>query len=283
MAAKEIKGIFSPRNERFPGLPGSSAGFFKDAFSLRTILLLGATAQAGLTLVLPPRYALFPTAFLLLHTIASTVHSVASPSLRDIIPGRTSIFLPPPTSSPSPYPPSESEKQGLVTLHLGVRFSHPLGLFAPGVREIGDLFSACNNAVLESAGPYGCIGYTLWRGITDDTNNTVLGVYYFKTVEGLHRFAHDDVHRKAWEWYERECAGVVGKDGKGGKRYIGVYHETLEVEKGGWEAIYVNMPPTLLGATKGKEEEVWVSPLVEAKGKMFKGQYDRMGRAGGKE
>jgi fumagillin biosynthesis monooxygenase len=116
----------------------------------------------------------------------------------------------------------------------------------------------------------------------------MLNIYYFKDIQGLNDFAHGDVHRKAWEWYEREC--TQGKNGTG-YGYIGVFHEAFEVEKGGWETIAVNMPPTLLGATsvpvkvEGKEEggEVWVSPLVEARGRVFKGQLDRMGRGKGGE
>ncbi|KAK0617753.1 hypothetical protein B0T14DRAFT_569231 [Immersiella caudata] len=297
MADNEIKGIFSPRKDRFPIPSGSDAAFFKDSFSLRTILLLGATAQAGLTLILPPRYALLPTAFLILHTIASTVHSVVtfpstppSPSgssPTDTIPGRASVFLPSPQPSSTSSIYSPTEKQGLAVLHLGVRFSHPLGLFAPGVREIGAHFKTCNDAVLDSAKPYGCIGYSSWRGTTDDTNNTMVNIYYFRHIQGLNDFAHGDVHRKAWEWYERECTRA-GKKGKGkGYAYIGVFHEAFEVDKGGWETIAVNMPPTLLGAGSvpvkvDKGEKVWVSPLVEAKGRMFKGQWDRMGRGGGK-
>jgi len=32
---------------------------------------------------------------------------------------------------------------------------------------------------------------------------------------------------------------------------------------------------------RGNDEEIWVSTLVEAKGRGFKGQWERMGRAGG--
>ena len=28
-----------------------------------------------------------------------------------------------------------------------------------------------------------------------------MNVGYFKTVEGLHKYAHSEYHRKAWDWY----------------------------------------------------------------------------------
>jgi len=197
-----------------------------------------------------------------------------SPSPTTTIPGRTSSHLPP-SNSNSLFPAPAHLPPGLVTLHLGVRFTHPLGILAPGVRDVGGHFEACNTSVLDAAKPYGCIGYSSWNAASQDANNTMMTVYYFRDVEGLNAFAQGEVHRKAWDWYSGWC-----KDGKG---YIGVYHETFEVKEGGWETIAVNMPPTLLGAGSlpvGAEEgeEVWVSPLVEARGRRFKGQWQRMGR-----
>jgi hypothetical protein len=248
---------------------------------------VGATTQAILSLVLPARYAILPTLILLIHTIVSTVHSaitftkpLPAPSFHSTtVPGRTSSHIPSSfTTSITPF--SNPARQGVVALHLGVRYSHPLGIFAPGVKEIGAHFQKCNTALFEAAKAYGCMGSTSWRSTGQDTNNTMMTVYYFKHVEGLHRFAHDDVHRKAWDWFDKGCPSEKG-NGKKGKGYIGVYHETFETKAGGWETIAADMPPTLLGAGSvlvedGEGEEVWVNPLVELRGEMFKGQWARM-------
>ena len=51
---------------------------------------------------------------------------------------------------------------------------------------------------------FGCLGMTDWQGTDRESNNTLLTIYYFRDVEGLNRFAHDAVHRKAWDWYNKE-------------------------------------------------------------------------------
>lgn len=36
-----------------------------------------------------------------------------------------------------------------------------------------------------------------------ETSNVFLEVTYFKIVEGLHAFAHSDMHRKVWDWWNK--------------------------------------------------------------------------------
>lgn len=255
----------------------------KNALTLRTLLLIGALLQCLLTFVLP-RYALLPPLLLLLHTITSTIHSTLTlpsrepPSLplpyspHTPLSMRSSPVLPPspPTAT---NPPAGLPATGLVTLHLCVRFSHPLGLLSPGARDIGAHFNACNDRLLAAASPFHCLGYSSWTGTTHAANNTLLSVYYFRSAADLHAFAHDATHRKAWEWYSQF------QQRKGGAT-IGVYHETFATgDGGGWEAIGLNMEPTLLGAARvrGKGGE-WTSALVDARrdGRL-KGMVNRMG------
>ena len=99
-------------------------------------------------------------------------------------------------------------------------------------------------------------------------------VYYFRDVEALNKFAHGDLHRKAWDW-------IV----KAGYMHIGFFHEAFCVPRGAYESIYVNCQPLLMGQTSVKcvdgdgGEEVWVRPIVDADTGALRSQFGRMGRA----
>ncbi len=69
--------------------------------------------------------------------------------------------------------------------------------------------------------------YLSWRGVTM--------VQYWRSVEDLERFARDrdDPHLEAWRRFNR----TIGMDGT-----VGIWHETYEVEAGGYETFYGNMP-----------------------------------------
>lgn len=93
----------------------------------------------------------------------------------------------------------------------------------------------------------------------------------------------------AWKWWgqaEKEEKQKREKGWKGhGLDWVGLSHEVFEAERGNWEALYVNMKPTGLGATwarveGGKEEGEgggWKSPVVLANG----GLRTSKGRMGG--
>ncbi len=168
----------------------------------------------------------------------------------------------------------------MVVLHLGVCASRTRwGPFAPGAAHVIRLTTACNRELRERAAAFGCIGSSTWRGSDRPLNNTLLSIYYFRSVEGLNAFAHDRVHREAWDWYAKATRKL-------GYTHIGVFHETFSSDKGGYETIYANMEPTLLGATDvttvneetGQEE--WVRPIVDGKVPNFAlAVLPRMGRA----
>jgi hypothetical protein len=66
-------------------------------------------------------------------------------------------------------------------------------------------------------------------------------VQYWRSSEHLLRFARDtdSPHLEAWRRFNRR----VGSNGA-----VGIWHETYVVPAGGYEAVYVNMPPTGLAA-----------------------------------
>ncbi|KAL1841769.1 hypothetical protein VTJ49DRAFT_6607 [Mycothermus thermophilus] len=311
--ASAFKPILPPTLERPREKPNGNqlASLVKSTFHLSTLLLLGALVQGLLSLILPPRYALLPAIFLLLRTAIHTVQTLSAASASDyyvrtqgVISPKTSAGLPPLTS----FSPSHSDQdnqtshttttkaatgeqenrqgQGLVVFHIGVRFHHPLSAAGtPHARELGAYFQACHTTLLSEAKKYGCLGGSTYRSEGADNNNVFLSVYYFRDLEGLERFAREKegVHMKAWKWYES-----LAKDGGGDvmdspARHFGIFHETFCVPAGKWETLYVNMPPTLLGAgsvaVKNEETggEEWVRTLVEAEGREFKSMRARMG------
>lgn len=73
--------------------------------------------------------------------------------------------------------------------------------------------------------------YFNWRGITL--------VQYWRSFDGLEKYARGDTHLKAWRQFNR----LVGTDGT-----VGIFHETYVVQKGQYECIYGNMP--LFGLAK---------------------------------
>ncbi|KAK4168358.1 hypothetical protein QBC43DRAFT_228970 [Cladorrhinum sp. PSN259] len=285
MAAVDLKGIFPPTAKRHPyGFSGGYTALIKDSFTLPTLLLIGALIQTILTLILPPRIAIIPLILLLGRALFSTVQNTKSIdqylSSQGVFSGRLSAQLPKSSYNPSVSSPygSKPASEDLVVFHLGARVQHPLGPLSPQAKEFGEHFSALNHELLKEAKKYGCIDLSIWNGDDRESTTSLLGVYYFKNIEGLNRFAVDPMHRKAWDWFS--------KFEKAGGKHLGIFHETFEVKKGGYETLYVNMHPTLLGrgavSVKNEEsgEEEWVRTLVDAgRGyRQMKGQYSRMGR-----
>jgi hypothetical protein len=261
----------------------------KDQFSLPALLCLGALAQGSLLLLLPARWAILPTAAFALYGVLSTTIQILFPSLnqfdKDVIPGRVSAQLP--NASYDPSRPEEKPLFGIkpageqiVVFHLGIRFSHPLGMLSPGAKEIGTFARKMYADLQNDSKKYGCIGNSQWRTGARESKNTSLMVFYFRDVEGLHAFAHSKVHRDGWDWYNAWVKRT-------GYRHIGIFHETFLAAPGQWETIYADMPPTLLGSTDvevlneqtGQEE--FVMPLVDGNNTQLRSQYGRMGRTKG--
>ncbi|KAK2606728.1 hypothetical protein N8I77_005459 [Diaporthe amygdali] len=255
--------------------------FLKDSFKLSTIFAIGALIQTIVVLVLPARYALLPLALLLGRSIISTI--VQARSLKDnaftldVVPGRVTAQLP---SRNSGAFGSKPAAQSLVVFHLGVRFNHPLGLLSPGAKEIGDYFTAMTKALSKKREEFGMLHLTNWRATDRETNNTLMIIAYFRDIDALNKFAHDKVHRDGWDWYHQFAK-------KEGNSHIGIFHETFVTRPGDYETIYVDCPPTLLGASnikinpgnekESKGEETWSRALVSADHSALRSQSKRMG------
>jgi hypothetical protein len=79
------------------------------------------------------------------------------------------------------------------------------------------------------------------KGLLGYRNGFPVIVQYWRSFEDLERFARDedDPHLEPWRRYNKAVAASGD---------VGVFHETYQVRAGEYEAIYVNMPRTLLGA-----------------------------------
>jgi hypothetical protein len=109
-------------------------------------------------------------------------------------------------------------------------------------------------------------------GLDGDSNGTILNTYFFNDVEGIHRFAAMSTHMDAWKMYNANPH----------KTHIGIFHETYVVPAGGYESLYNNCRPVLMGQglvkRDTKEGEKWVSTLVDANTPRLKSYYARLGR-----
>lgn len=89
-------------------------------------------------------------------------------------------------------------------------------------------------AELQRQPQLGLLGGEMWFGRT-----TIL-VQYWRSLEQLLAYATDRgaAHLPAWKEFNQRHAA---------SRDVGVWHETYRVAPGGYENIYVNMPPFGLG------------------------------------
>ncbi|KAL2133212.1 hypothetical protein VTI74DRAFT_2721 [Chaetomium olivicolor] len=290
MAISGFNSIFSPNTERYRAPSPARNGFIKDGFTLPTLLVFGGLVQGLISLVLPARYALLPAVFFLLRAAVLTIRDLTSPaqysSRLGVILGRTSAAMPNDNYNPlqsdkaSPFGSSPADK-GIVVFHLGAQFLHPLGASAPLAKKFISQFMACHEDLLRRAKEYGCLGGTTLHGGEAESKNMILTIYYFRDFEGLNKFAHDPLHRKAWDWYNKDFVK------KSRYSHIGIFHEAFCAPAGAWETIYVNMPPVLFGAgsaavkNEAAGEDEWVRTVVDASSPLWRSSHSRMGKVAG--
>ena len=110
-------------------------------------------------------------------------------------------------------------------------------------------------------------------GTRPQTADTIVTLSYWRDLESLHAFAHGDLHREGWDWWNRNV-----------KRWphLGVMHEVYAAPEKCWENIYINFPAFGLGAVKVEQDGEGGSKrvLMEAKGTYKESMLGRMGRLG---
>jgi len=177
------------------------------------------------------------------------------------------------------FGPKPANNQVVVFL-IGARCNHPLGMFAPGFKQLGDYFAKMIKDVERNAEQYDYLGSSDWSANGERaTGNESMTVMYFKSSEGVHAYAHGDLHREGWDWWNKNIAKHP---------HISIWHELYVAPAGHWENIYINGRPLLFGATTypitSKDgEKKWVSPVVDASRGLLKSSRGRMTLTDGKD
>ncbi|KAM3438741.1 hypothetical protein MY4824_003043 [Beauveria thailandica] len=231
-----------------------------DKVSVPVLLILGSAAQCLLSLALPASWATVPLASclfisllgFLLNSSPGEVPSNVVPGevSRNVIPGRLTVQLPRADSSPD----SRGTAAEVVVFHVGAQFNHPLGNRCPGAKEMGEYFNAMVADIERRRDELGLLGLNVWTA-TIDGSFTTLATIYCRDEESLRRFAHEDLHRRAWNLFSARRFP-----------HIGVYHETFIVPKD-YDCLFINCKPMLLGAATSR-----------ARGESTAGGLDKLGR-----
>lgn len=239
--------------------------------TITTWLALGAVFQS-LAFLIVGRIALLPAIAYIIFTSANTSAIAAgwkhNPLMDGVIMEKFSTAFPDSQGNYGDKPADTS----IAVLHIGFRNNHPLGIFAPGVKQIGEYFNQMVDDLETHDEEFGLLGMTSWTNTAArKTQNETLAVGYFKTVEGLHAFAHSDYHMKAWKWWNANYKQWP---------HMSIYHEVFHVPKGHWEAIYVNSHVSGLPSTRVKGDDgLWRSPIVNASRGLLRTSAGRMSRS----
>ncbi|OJJ48537.1 hypothetical protein ASPZODRAFT_14668 [Penicilliopsis zonata CBS 506.65] len=262
----------------------------RDQFTVSTWLLLGAGLQGLLALILPARYALLPAVTILalrsIDTLLQTCGITKDRAAEGVIRGKFSAQIPDREGN-IPLEPAEQE---IVLLHLATRSNHPLGMMAPGYKEVIDYMGKLLADLDRNSHENGYLGSTGWIPFTErKTSNQIMAAVYFRSYKDLHDFAHGAMHLETWTWFTSIS-----------RRYphLSIMHETYVAPKGHHENIYVNNHRTGLAATSvkvpikpihpgtnGTEQGLfrWISPVVDAGRGVLKSSRGRLGAADGSD
>lgn len=248
---------------------------FRDQLTITTWLALGALLQS-LAFFLVGRIALLPAIAYIIYTTANTGATAAGwkhNSMMDgVIMEKFSTAFPDSRGNYGSKPADTS----IAVLLIGFRNNHPLGIFAPGVKQIGDYFAQMVVDLENHEDEFGLLGMTSWtNSAARKTQNELMNVGYFKTVEGIHDFAHSDYHMKAWKWWNANVKQWP---------HMSIWHEIYHVPKGHFESVYVNSHISGLPSTRVKTDDgLWASPIVDASKGLLKTSAGRMSRSDAKE
>ncbi|KAI9739629.1 MAG: hypothetical protein M1834_006347 [Cirrosporium novae-zelandiae] len=285
---------FSPYTQKPTSQTGSARGIGPNAtgislthlirghFEIHTWLLLGAALQAILTFLPFTRKYVVLVVFVILG-VKATKQLLMVFGLRKniymegVLKGKWAPLIPNEDGSFDREAKNKTPGGGeICVVHICSRVNHPLGLLAPGFKEVGKYSTKMYLDLEARAEYYGYLGSSSYISSSDRTTlSESLEVIYFKSREHLARFAEEAAHRDGWNWWNKH-----NKEGK--VNHISINHEVFCIPEGKWEAIYINFPPTLLGNTshpiKDKDGKTkWANPLVDSRKGRLRTQRGRMG------
>ncbi|KAK3073157.1 hypothetical protein LTR53_005494 [Teratosphaeriaceae sp. CCFEE 6253] len=296
---KEFVGLVPPKEQRPPsdfnnapavlhnvGHASSSYGtssadpvarqLIRNQLTITTWLCLGAIAQGTLFLAVG-RLALVPAVLVVVYKVLVTylqcIGMVRNPHMDGVLMKKFAAQFPDEAGNYGATPANN----GLCVFLIGARSNHPLGAFGPHFKELGDFFDSMAKNLDAHADDFDFLGMTNWTNAGDrQTSPEGLSVAYFRSVEGLHKFAHSDFHRGGWDWWNKGYAQMP---------HLSIYHEIYQVPKGGWESIYVNSQASGINSTTSRfvdrdsGKTMWASPVVDASKGLLKTSAGRMNRS----
>ncbi|KAI1381394.1 hypothetical protein F4677DRAFT_124010 [Hypoxylon crocopeplum] len=246
----------------------------KDELSLPAWLAIGAAAQIIVSFAAPARFAYVPAvvtiAVLTLNFAAQLFGLTQNIYLKNTVPGRHTVIFP---NDDGTRPENFGDKPIAMFL-VGIRSNSPLGRLSPAYRKLNDYMDELYADAEGNRTTNGYLGRTADFLPQDfSSNNTLLSISYWKTIEDLEAFARRPIHIKAFRYLVK--IQTTGNDQQG----TGVLHEILYCPPGHWEAIYSNMNPWGLQRLQWPmpKSRALQGPFVEHNMKIINGMWGRMG------
>ncbi|KAH6663680.1 hypothetical protein B0J14DRAFT_255361 [Halenospora varia] len=250
----------------------------KGQFSLTDWIVIGCCIQALLVVLCPYRtiYPLAPTFALSLYKVFKAMligfGVIKNPHMKGVVMGRTTAIFPEADGSFNRNLGDTVGGQGICMVLLFSKCNHPLGMQYPPYKSLLAHGRTMFKDLEQNADEYGFLGYSSYHASDDTSKPNGLSIMYFRSLEYLHKYAHQSAsHKEGFEWW----AGMGEK-----VDWVSIGHEVYDVPAGGWENIYGNAKPYGFAATNHlvtdeKGERKWVCPIVDNK---RMGAVQRMGR-----
>ncbi|KAL2871652.1 monooxygenase fmaE [Aspergillus lucknowensis] len=166
----------------------------------------------------------------------------------------------------------------VVVLLLGTKSNHPLGILYPAFIKTAQLFEEMVHDLEEHREEYTYLTSTSWISNTDPNINAareIMTIFYFRSMEGVHKFAHGPIHRRGWDWWNRTAREHPD---------ISIMHEVYEAPAGCWENVYENYRPVGLATARfpmhrdEKAPKQWIGTIVDATKANMRSASRRLGR-----
>ncbi|KAI1780610.1 hypothetical protein F4818DRAFT_396255 [Hypoxylon cercidicola] len=245
----------------------------KDELSLPAWLLVGAAAQILVSFTAPQEFAFVPAGItfsvLLINFLAQALGITKNTYLKNTIPGRHTVVFPNEDGSR----PEKLGDKPIAMFLVGIRSNSALGRLNPTYRRIQHYMDELYEDAETNRATNGYLGRTPDFLPQDfSSNNTLISISYWKTIDDLEAFARRPIHTKAFMYLVKAQTGDKPQE-------TGVLHEVLYCPPGHWEGIYSNMTPwglELLKWVKPKQKALQ-GPYIEHDLKIINGMWGRMG------
>ncbi|MDI1492628.1 MAG: hypothetical protein OHK93_004410 [Ramalina farinacea] len=261
---KDYKIMSSLSTKLFTLLPPSVEKTYLDTLSLLPILQINAELSTFLaigmflqtiTLTLFPKYlAAAPAVLFLIYKLiyATPKSTQENPFEENVRHGKWSASIP----NEDGTLPEKHAANGVVCFVVGSQFNHPAGIFAPGVKQLGDYFNSMWDDAEADPEHWGYLSRTpsLYSSSSapspDRRGNYLVTLSYWKSLDHLRLFATHSIHADGRAWWEKTRSHWP---------HLGIFHETYVIPPGHYETIYENFVPFGMGTVglrRGKGEKM---------------------------